>query len=159
QYEATDLPFQGLRFDGAGQTFFAAVDGVQIRCVVAESNCQKFEAPQRGARNQLSVSSPDKKWEALISNYNLAVRRTGSRELTFLSSDGSEGNYYDAQSIAWSPDSQHLAVYRVRPGYRREVHYIESSPEDQLQPKFSAIVYAKPGDVLDFEQPVLFDLL
>jgi hypothetical protein len=47
---------------------------------------------------------------------------------------------------------------RVRPGYKREVHYIESSPEDQLQPKFSSIVYAKPGDVLDLEQPVLFDV-
>jgi len=27
-----------------------------------------------------------------------------------------------------------------------------------LQPKHSSIVYAKPGDVLDLEQPVLFDV-
>jgi dipeptidyl aminopeptidase/acylaminoacyl peptidase len=46
----------------------------------------------------------------------------------------------------------------VRPGYRREVHYVESSPEDQLQPKYSSIVYAKPGDVLDVDQPVLFHI-
>ena len=26
-------------------------------------------------------------------------------------------------------------VYKVKPGFRRYVHYIESSPEDQLQPK------------------------
>jgi dipeptidyl aminopeptidase/acylaminoacyl peptidase len=38
------------------------------------------------------------------------------------------------------------------------VHYIESSPKDQLQPKFSEIEYEKPGDILDTEQPVLFDL-
>ena len=36
---------------------------------------------------------------------------------------------------------------RVRPGYRRLVHYVESSPEDQLQPKHSTLLYAKPGDV------------
>jgi len=29
-------------------------------------------------------------------------------------------------------DSKKLAAYRVVPGYRRLVHYIESSPEDQL---------------------------
>ena len=38
------------------------------------------------------------------------------------------------------------------------VHYVESSPEDQLQPKTSSSFYAKPGDVLDLEQPVLFDV-
>ena len=39
---------------------------------------------------------------------------------------------------------------------RRFVHYVESSPEDQLQPKHSTMQYAKPGDVLDVEVPVLF---
>ena len=48
-------------------------------------------------------------------------------------------------------------MYRVTPGYRRLVHYIESSPADQLQPKHSERVYAKPGDVLDTQQPVIFD--
>jgi hypothetical protein len=47
----------------------------------------------------------------------------------------------------------------VKPGYRREVHYVESSPEDQLQPKHSTLRYAKPGDVLDLQQPVLFDTI
>jgi dipeptidyl aminopeptidase/acylaminoacyl peptidase len=51
-----------------------------------------------------------------------------------------------------------LAVYRVIPGHEREVHYVESSPEDQLQPKHSSLIYAKPGDVVDMEQPVVFDL-
>jgi dipeptidyl aminopeptidase/acylaminoacyl peptidase len=46
----------------------------------------------------------------------------------------------------------------VIPGHQREVHYVESSPEDQLQPKHSTLIYAKPGDVLDKEQPVIFDV-
>ena len=100
--------------------------------------------------------SPDGKLEAFVRNYNLAVREVGKRDLTFLSTDGSEGGYFDPDSIAWSPDSQKLAVYRVRPGNRRYVHFVESSPEDQLQPKHSTMQYAKPGDVLDVEVPVLF---
>ena len=89
----------------------------------------------------------------------MAIRAVDAKESIVLSTDGSEGNYYNARSIVWSPDSTKIAVYRVRPGYKREVHYIESSPEDQVQPKFSSIVYAKPGDVLDLEQPVLFDVM
>src|SRR3546814_12009536 len=42
------------------------------------------------------------------------------------------------------------------PIYRRTVHYVESSPEDQLQPIHWTLQYAKPGDQLDLEQPVLF---
>ena len=84
--------------------------------------------------------------------------REGRRKPSALSWDGSEGNYYTLQSIAWSPDSKKIAAYRVRPGYKREVHYIESSPADQLQPKHSTREYAKPGDTLDIAHPVLFDV-
>lgn len=100
--------------------------------------------------------SPDGKFEAMIRNYNVAVRETSGREITLLSSDGSEGGYYDPESLTWSPDSTKLAVYRITPGHRRYVHYVESSPEDQLQPKHSTLQYAKPGDVLDVEKPFIF---
>nr|MDQ3420190.1 S9 family peptidase [Acidobacteriota bacterium] len=100
--------------------------------------------------------SPDGKMEALVRNYNIAVREVGRRELTFLSTEGSEGGYFDPDSMAWSPDSQKLVIYKVRSGHRRFVHYVQSSPEDQLQPKHSTMQYAKPGDVLDVEVPVLF---
>ena len=102
--------------------------------------------------------SPDGKLEALVNNYNLAIRETGARTVTLLSTDGSEGGYYDPDTIQWSPDSKKVAVYKVTPGFRRYVHFIESSPEDQLQPKHSEMQYAKPGDVLDVERPVLFDV-
>jgi len=102
--------------------------------------------------------SPDGRREALIRNYNVAVRTVGSRDVVLLSTDGSEGGYYDPDSLTWSPDSTRLAAYKIRPGQRRYVHYVESSPEDQLQPKHSVLQYAKPGDVLDVERPVLFQV-
>lgn len=157
-YKPQDLSLTGLRFDNNGSTFFATIDGTSIRCSIADSACTKVEIPARGPQRQGPFPSPDGKWEVVINNYNLSIRSTASRDVVLLSTDGSEGNYYDSRSVIWSPDATKVAAYRVRPGYKREVHYIESSPEDQIQPKHSFILYAKPGDVLDLEQPVLFDL-
>ncbi|HKW46345.1 MAG TPA: DPP IV N-terminal domain-containing protein, partial [Gemmatimonadaceae bacterium] len=103
--------------------------------------------------------SPDGKWEALVRNYNVSVRPNGSRDGgVMLGVDGTEGEPYDPQSITWSPDSKHIAAFRVKPGYRREVHYIQSSPEDQLQPKQASLLYNKPGDLLDVGTPAIFDV-
>jgi len=102
--------------------------------------------------------SPDGKLLAYIDNFNIAVRTAGSTEGTRISTDGSEGNPYTFQSIVWSPNSRMIAAYRVRPGYRRMVRYVESSPADQLQPKTFERYYQKPGDVLDLQQPSFFDV-
>jgi dipeptidyl aminopeptidase/acylaminoacyl peptidase len=166
-YASLKLPFNTITFSDDAAAFTASVDGTPYRCAVVDSSCRKADAgPRAGAglgvgqrvRSDAPRTSPDGKWEALINNYNLAIQPAGTHALTHLSTDGSEANYYELSSIAWSPDSQKIAAYRVRPGYRREVHYVESSPEDQLQPKYSSLLYAKPGDVLDVDQPVLFQL-
>jgi molybdenum ABC transporter molybdate-binding protein len=167
-YTALRLPFNNLAFTDDGSAFTVNVDGSAYRCTVADSTCRKVDGGLRvgagfgvGRRNRDEGPrvSPDGKWEAIVNNHNVAIRQTGARlpgTITRLSTDGSEGNYYELSSIAWSPDSKKIAAHRVRPGYRREVHYVESSPEDQLQPKHSTLIYAKPGDVLDVDQPVLF---
>lgn len=80
----------------------------------------------------------------------------GAKAVKALSNDGSEGDAYDPESIAWSPDSTRLAAYRVRPGYRRIVHRVESSPEDQVQPRLLSQLYVKPGDAVDLDQPRVF---
>jgi dipeptidyl aminopeptidase/acylaminoacyl peptidase len=103
-------------------------------------------------------TSPDGQWEAFTRNYNVYIRakdKTRKEEFAF-SYDGSEGNYYSYASIVWSPDSKKIAAYRVRPGYQRKLQYVESSPADQLQPKYTTLAYTKPGDALDIDQPVLF---
>jgi dipeptidyl aminopeptidase/acylaminoacyl peptidase len=107
---------------------------------------------------QYPKASSDGKWEAFIQNYNVYLRSRDKKETFALSFDGSEGNYYTFASINWSPDGKSLVAYRVRPGHRRQIHFIESSPTDQLQPKHSTRDYAKPGDSLDIAQPVLFEV-
>ncbi len=102
--------------------------------------------------------SPDGTREAYVQNFNVYVRPNGGHEGVALTTDGSEGGAYTLQSLVWSPDSKKIAVYRVTPGYRRIVRYVESSPADQLQPKYMERDYAKPGDVLAVREPVLIDV-
>ena len=164
-YTAQQLPFNTLTFTDNERAIDVTFDGTTWTCALADYSCREDDAPRGRGQGQGRLAddtrprpSPDKKWEALINNYNVAIRPAGSQTLTWLSLDGSEGNPYELASIAWSPDSKTIAAYRVKPGYRREVHYVESSPKDQLQPKYSSLRYAKPGDVLDLQQPVLFDV-
>ncbi len=138
-----------------------------------------FGAGGAQAAEPQAKASPDGKLEAYIENYNVYVRparvraapgaqaqppaggrgtASGAAEGAPLSWDGSEGNYYTINSLVWSPDSKKIAVYRRRPGYRRMVNYVQSSPPDQLQPRFSSNYYQKPGDVVDLDQPALLDV-
>ena len=181
-YAALTLPFNTFEFVDSERSIQFVAESATWRCEVAASTCRKAtpaEAQQGGGRGgrgggagagggrggaaqdtppQVRVS-PDGKREAAIWNYNLIVRDAGkTTNEVVLSTDGSEGNPYEFNSIVWSPDSTKIAVNKVRPGYRREVHYVESSPADQVQPKHTVNVYAKPGDVLALPQPAIFDV-
>ncbi len=104
------------------------------------------------------ILSPDGKSELFLQNYNLWLRpKSAPKSAAPLTTDGSEGNYYALSPQAWSPNGAKIAVYRVRPGQRRKIYYVESSPATQLQPRPKEIPYAKPGDALDIPQPVLID--
>jgi hypothetical protein len=168
RYSAIDLPFNTITYvDKAQSLEFVAVNS-RWKCALADYACAKTGPAGRARPAPRPAVSADGKWEAVIRNYNIYLRPKAPRdpgdlshppdkEPGFqLSTDGSEGNYYDPAWLSWSPDSQALAAYRIRPGYRRKVNYVESSPADQLQPRFTSIDYAKPGDALDLQQPVLF---
>ena len=102
--------------------------------------------------------SPDEKWEAYVNNYNVFIRAKGQSQGTPLSFDGSEGDRYTLRSLSWSPDSKYVAAYRVRPGYHRKIQYVQTSPADQLQPKYLQREYPKPGDTVDMPRPALFEI-
>ena len=113
-----------------------------------------------GTRDELTgnpVESPDKKWTAYVKNYNLYIRSTGDKKEYQLSFDGALGEYYSSV-IRWSPDSRKLAAYRIKPAEKHMIYYIESSPEDQLQPRHYTYEYQKPGDALPQKYPQLFDI-
>lgn len=170
------LPFTALHFSDDGRSLRINVgtilwEGEWWTCRLSDYTLARIEprtpCQPRGfgvvrdveaAADNTPRPSPDGKWEVFIHNFNVALRPASGGPLTVLSTDGSEGDFYDPCSIAWSPDSRKLAVYRVRPGYRRLVHYIETSPADQIQPRHFTMLYPKPGDVVDLEQPVIFNI-
>ncbi|MEN6559992.1 MAG: prolyl oligopeptidase family serine peptidase [Acidobacteriota bacterium] len=174
---ALALPLFDLKFSDDGKTLEFAAYGARWSCDLASYAIKKLEAeggpgagagprgydmtiwergPAPQAASPEAKASPDGKWEALIRNYNVALREKGKKEEIFLSRDGSEGNYYTFASISWAPDSKRFAAKRLLRGYHRVIQYVESSPADQLQPKYYSMEYAKPGDALDVERPVLF---
>lgn len=163
-YGALRLPFEEITFTEDGQALEFEVGDSLYTCALADYSCTAEEAPlpwwQRDdddeeGDDEVAVS-PNGKWEAFVHNYNVAIRPAEGGERVMLSSDGSEGNYYEVDSFAWSPDSGKLAAYRVVPGFNRQIHYLVSAPEDRLQPRHNTRQYTKPGDVLEREMPVLF---
>lgn len=167
-YAALRLPFETFAFapDGKAIKFTLRDDGWQ--CSLADYICAKAPRPGQprafGVVRDLRVAadnsprrSPDGKWEARVENFNIALRPVGGAWKR-ISSDGSEANFYDPESIVWSPDSARIAAYRVRPGFARIVTRVLSAPGDQVQPRVMEQLYPKPGDAVDIDRPVLFDV-
>ena len=101
--------------------------------------------------------SPDGRWEARIENHNVVLRDVANGETTELTRDGTDEREYRGP-VAWAPDSQSFVVTNVGSVPQRQVHVVESSPTDQLQPKLITYPYTKPGDPLPNPRPVLVRL-
>jgi hypothetical protein len=183
KFTGNALPFTTISFTTGRQAVEFSAANARWRCTLGDYVCTRLGDPaggrqggqgrggggggqgrgggapgaQAGAEEQVR-NSPDGTWQALVRDFNIYVRETGKTDVVRLSSDGSEGVPYQFQTIAWSPDSTKLAAYKVRPGYNRVVHYVESSPADQVQPKYSTRAYPKPGDPVDIRYPSVFDI-
>jgi dipeptidyl-peptidase 4 len=109
--------------------------------------------PQSGPRG----SSPDGKWRAFFRENNAWAKIVETDESFPLSTDGTSDDGYGGQFL-WSPDSKKLVAVRTKKGQEHIVHFVESSPHDQLEPRLHSFNYVKPGDRIDQEKPQLFDL-
>ena len=124
-----------------------------------------FRQPQRHwmevdeEQEQRLVTSPDGKLEAWIEGYNVIVHQVGRpySEKLQLTQDGTIGHYY-SNRILWSPDSRKIFVCKRKAVEKRYAYYVESSPQDQLQPILHKQEYAKPGDDLPQFTPYIFNL-
>jgi len=171
--DSKNLPFRSIEFVNKEKSIQFDIGEWKYSCDLISYLCKRegparrrrgrgFSMWERGPAPQAASSetkaSPDGKWDAYIKNYNIYIRSKDTNDEFALSRDGSEGNYYTFASIRWSPDSKKLAAYRLKRGFHRIIHYVESSPADQLQPKYHQMEYAKPGDALDIGQPALFHI-
>ncbi|KAG5795707.1 hypothetical protein H9Q69_005224 [Fusarium xylarioides] len=75
-----------------------------------------------------------------------------------LSENGNEKSPYDKRHLYISPDKQHAFAWQYTPAQDHRINLVESSPEDQIEPKLHTKTYLKPGDRVRVDRPRLFDL-
>ncbi|CCH02425.1 peptidase [Fibrella aestuarina BUZ 2] len=121
----------------------------------AEVNDRRYWGEGRDETAKRTVTSPDSNWTAYVKNYNVYIKSRQTGAESQLSFDGSAGDYY-ANSIQWAPDSKKLVATKLRPAEKHLIHFVRSSPTDQLQPRLENREYLKPGDALPARRPQLF---
>ncbi len=169
QFDALQLPFESFQWLAEGPAIRFRFQETPWQCTLAPMACER--ATPRGRPRGFGVvrdleavvdevvrRSPDGRFEARVADHQLEVIRIADGETVLRSEDGGPAQFYDAESIQWSPDSRRLAVYRVQPGQARTVWRVESAPPDQVQPRLHRQLYPKPGDRVDIERPVLADV-
>jgi len=111
----------------------------------------------RGGDGLPGTLSPDEKWAAITKDHNLWLRHAESGEERQLSTDGSAEDAF-RRPFVWSPDGKFLACLREKPAQAHPVHMVESSPQDQVQPRLKTHDYLKPGDRIAQARPVVFEV-
>ena len=121
---------------------------------------QRAEPKGSGAEHDEGVLSPDGAYLAYIEGHQLWVVQhyRGSRVSAPVSitDDGTETREY-TEPILWSPDGQSLVCTLREPAQDHTVRIVESSPDDQIEPKLLDLNgYLKPGDRIESIEPRLF---
>ncbi|MDX6913888.1 DPP IV N-terminal domain-containing protein [Pectobacterium carotovorum] len=161
---AMTLPFEQIDYNEQAKLLFIPQGSRLLGCDISSYQCRvlsdlsQTEEQSRTAAQSQSRLSPDGQWEALVENHNLVLVGKQTGERLVITQDGTAKNEYEIERLSWSPDSTRLVLFRVQRAEKRYVHYIESSPADQRQPKHRQIFYPKPGDALDIPQPVLVEV-
>jgi dipeptidyl-peptidase 4 len=166
--DAKKLPFDTITFDNGNLRFAAFGMNWKWADNTLTKEAEATAAPTpptadfaRRTRRQppspIGTTSPNGKLVALVRNFNVYLRENKPNTTeTPLSFDGTETDSYE--QLYWSPDATKLLAMRRSSGGSRQLTLIESSPNDQLQPKQSQRLYLKPGDPIPQPKPRLFDI-
>ena len=154
------LPFDEIAWQDGENAIEFRVDETRRRCDLDGYVITRLadDEEEDAATEPDGQPSPDGAWVAVCRDHNLILRDAGTGIEFALTTDGSEADAY-TDATYWSPDSRRLVALREQAGDDRQVHLVESSPADQLQPKLHSAHYLKPGDRMPTRRPCLFDVL
>ncbi|TWT69710.1 prolyl oligopeptidase family serine peptidase [Crateriforma conspicua] len=141
--------------DGKAIACFVADTTPGIAVIDADTPRPASAQPRRRRDESRLQKSPDEAWEIRIDDHNLHLTHRNDAAKNWSTADGSQQHGYGGK-VHWSPDSKHFVVMKTRPGTRREIHLIDSSPDDSHHGKLITLDYAKPGDDLDVRTLILF---
>ena len=131
---------------------------------------------ERSNRRQRPATVENDHWRVFVKDHNLWVAsKDDSGEEKQLTFDATYENTFqmvghgtrwfglsesraDQGDLIWSPDGSYLIALQTKRHSEPRVHYVESTPEDQLQPKLRSYQYPKPGAELLVNRPRLFSL-
>lgn len=163
-WDGTDRFLYSIRVDNKEQVFavdIKAATQVQVdndsinRLGRPASNVNQGFGNYWGGQQRRNIS-PDGKWELYIRDFNVWIKENGTNKEYQLSFDGAEKAGYG--QVRWSPDSRTIFAMKQYEVDTRQILLAESRPTNQTQPNYRWIDYAKPGDALAQNIPVLFNV-
>lgn len=163
-WDGTDRFLYSIRVDNKEQVFavdIKAATQVQVdndsikRLGRPASNVNQGYGNYWGGQQRRNIS-PDGKWELYIRDFNVWIKENGTNKEFQLSFDGAERAGYG--QVRWSPDSRTIFAMKQYEVDTRQILLAESRPTNQTQPNYRWIDYAKPGDALAQNIPVLFNV-
>jgi dipeptidyl aminopeptidase/acylaminoacyl peptidase len=102
--------------------------------------------PNSGLDPKPSVKkTPTSRWQAIIDDHNIHLQDKETGQSWPLTTDGTTDDPYTSQ-FHWSPDRRYFVAIKTQIAQDHTVHFIESSPAEQLQPRLHSFNYLKPGD-------------
>ena len=163
-WDGTDRFLYSIRVDNKEQVFavdIKAATQVQVdndsinRLGRQAANTNQGFGNYWGGQQRRNMS-PDGKWELYIRDFNVWIKENGTNKEYQLSFDGAEKAGYG--QVRWSPDSRTIFAMKQYEVDTRQILLAESRPANQTQPNYRWIDYAKPGDALAQNIPVLFNV-
>lgn len=145
-----------------GDAGWVAVNGQSGEITQLEQKPEGLKAEREGRRrrrwhHEEDPASDDEKGQLppLSVQEGVLTLGKGSDSQTF-DSELPEGWVWRDEA-KWSPTGEAFIAFNYPDIEERKVHYVRSSPADQLQPEHFVTIYPKPGDELKIEYPVVFD--
>ncbi|MCP4092431.1 MAG: prolyl oligopeptidase family serine peptidase [Planctomycetes bacterium] len=130
-----------------------AKEGVARIGTAAEMNLIKPERPDRETR--IASKTKTKRAKIYVDDHNLWMRAPDGGEPTALTTNGTAENSY-RNNTTWAPDGSAFVGLQTEGAQDHTVSFVESSPQDQLQPTLHQFQYLKPGDDIAHPRPRLF---